>query len=138
MRIPLQQPSNVSFIKRIVILAKNDFENQVRVTPDELQNVFSYIKGTISKAINGHSEMCDSISQIGHVLGLIGLTENFTVRAPNCCCDDKHHKTRSKAKLQACENILQNNHLLDRNGITKNNSVRGPKCRLHDQHHKSR
>ena len=71
MRIPLQQPSNVTLIKRIVRLAKNDFENQVGVTPDELQNV-AYIKRTISKAINGHSEMCDSISEIGHVLGLSG------------------------------------------------------------------
>ena len=47
-------------------------QNKVRVTPDELQNV-AYIKRTIRKAVNDDSEMCDSISQIGHVLGLIGL-----------------------------------------------------------------
>ena len=65
----------------------------MRVTPEELQNV-AYLKSTKRKAVNGDSEMCDSISQIGHVLGLIGLRENFTVRAPNCCCNDKHHKSR--------------------------------------------
>ena len=64
----------------------------MRVTPEELQNG-AYIKRTIRKAVNGVSEMCDSISQIGHVLGLMGLRENFTVRALNCWCDDKHHKT---------------------------------------------
>ena len=67
----------------------------MRVTPKEFQN-FAYLKQTIRKAVNGDSEMCDSISQIAHVLGLIGLRENFTVRAPNCCCDDKRHKTRLK------------------------------------------
>ena len=59
----------------------------MRYTPDELQNV-AHIKRTIRKAVNGHSEMCHSISQIDHVLGLMRLRENFTVRAPNCCCDD--------------------------------------------------
>ena len=44
----------------------------MRYTPDELQNV-AHIKRTIRKAVNGHSEMCDSISQIDHVLGLMGL-----------------------------------------------------------------
>ena len=65
----------------------------MRVILEELQNGV-YIKRTIRKAANDDSEMCDSISQIGHVLGLIGLRENFTVRAPNCCCDNKHHRTR--------------------------------------------
>ena len=67
----------------------------MRVIPEELQNG-AYIKRTIRKAVNDDSEMCDSISQIGHVLGLIGLRENFTVRAPNCCCADNHYKTRLK------------------------------------------
>ena len=65
----------------------------MRVIPEELQNG-AYIKRTIRKAVNDDLEMCDSISQIGHVLGLKGLRENFTVRAPNCCCDDKPHRTR--------------------------------------------
>ena len=65
------------------------------VTQEELQNG-AYIKRTIRKAVTGDSEMCDSISQIGHVLSLMGLRENITVRAPNCCCDDKHHKNRFK------------------------------------------
>ena len=69
----------------------------MRVIPEELQNG-AYIKRTIRKAVNDDSEMC--ISQIGHVLGLIGLTENFTVRAPNCCCDDKHHRTRLKRSIR--------------------------------------
>ena len=65
----------------------------MRDIPEELQNG-AYIKRTIRKAGNDDSEMCDSISQTGHVLGFIGLRENFTVRAPNCCCDNKHHRTR--------------------------------------------
>ena len=69
------------------------------VTPEELQNV-GYLKSTKRKNVNGDSEMCDSISQIGHVLGLIGLRENFTVRAPNCCCDDQHHRTRLKRSIR--------------------------------------
>ena len=59
----------------------------MRVTPEELQN---------GASLNGNSEMCDSISQFGHDLGFMGLRENFTVTAPNCCCDDKHHKIRLK------------------------------------------
>ena len=43
--------------------------------------------------MNDNSEMCDRISQIGHGLGRIGLTENFTVRAPSCCWDDKDQRT---------------------------------------------
>ena len=54
----------------------------------------------MKKAVNDDSEICDSVSQIGHVLGLIGLRENFTVRARNCCCDDKHHKTRLKRSIR--------------------------------------
>ena len=50
--------------------------------------------------MNDDSEMCEGISQIGHVLGLIGLRENFTVRALNCCCDDKHHRTRLKRSIR--------------------------------------
>ena len=50
------------------------------------------------KSCDNHSEMC--ISQIGLFLGLIGLTENFTIRAPNCCCDDKHNRTRSKRSVR--------------------------------------
>ena len=65
----------------------------MRVIPEELQNG-AYIKRTIRKAVNDDLEMCDSISQIGHVLGLKGLRENFTVTAPNCCCDNKPHRTR--------------------------------------------
>ena len=49
--------------------------------------------------MNDDSEMCDTISQIGHVLGLIGLRENLTVRAPNCCCDHKHHRARFKRSI---------------------------------------
>ena len=64
----------------------------MRVIPEELQNG-AYIKRTIRKAVNGDSEMCDSISEIGHVLGLIGLMENFNVIASKCRCDDKHPKT---------------------------------------------
>ena len=71
----------------------------MRVIPEELQNG-AYIKRTIRKAVNDDSEMCDSISQIGHVLGLIGVRENFTVRASNCCCDDKHHRTRFKRSIR--------------------------------------
>ena len=50
--------------------------------------------------------------------GIIRLSENddFSVRAPNCCCDDKHQKKKN-AQLEACQNILQNNHFLDRNEI---------------------
>ena len=70
----------------------------MRVIPEELQNG-AYIKRTIRKAVNDDSEMCDSISQIGHVLGFIGLRENFTVRAPNYCCHDKHHRTRLKRSI---------------------------------------
>ena len=70
----------------------------MRVIPEELQNG-AYIKYTIRKAVNDDSEMCDTISQIGHVLGLIGLRENLTVRAPNCCCDDKHHRGRFKRSI---------------------------------------
>ena len=44
----------------------------MRYTPDELQNV-AHIKLTIRKAVNGHSEMCNSIYEIDHVLGLMGL-----------------------------------------------------------------
>ena len=50
--------------------------------------------------MNDDSEMCEGISQIGHVLGLIGLRGNFTVRAPNCCCDNKHHRTRLKHSIR--------------------------------------
>ena len=71
----------------------------MRVIPEELQNG-AYIKCTIRKAVNDDSEMCDTISQIGHVLGLIGLRENFTVRAPNCRCDDKHHRARVKRSIE--------------------------------------
>ena len=71
----------------------------MRVILVELQNG-AYIKRTIRKAVNDDSEMCDSISQIGHVLGRIGLRENFTVRAPNYCCDDKHHTTRLKRSIR--------------------------------------
>ena len=60
----------------------------MRVTPEELQNV-AYLKSTKRKAVNGDSEMCDSISQIGHGLGLIGLREDFTVRTSKCHSDDK-------------------------------------------------
>ena len=67
-------------------------KNQLRVTPDELQ-IVAYIKRTIRKAVNGDSEMCDSISEIGHVLGLIGLMENFNVIASKCRSDVKHPKT---------------------------------------------
>ena len=67
----------------------------MRVIPEELQNG-AYIKRTIRKAVNDDSEICDSISEIGHVLGLIGLRENFTVTAPNCCCDYLTHKTSLK------------------------------------------
>ena len=49
----------------------NYFENQVKVAPDDLQNV-AYIKRTIRKAVNGDSEVCDSISQIGHLFGQRG------------------------------------------------------------------
>ena len=71
----------------------------MRVIPEELQNG-AYIKRTIRKAVNDDSEMCDNISQIGHVLGLIGLRENFTVRVPNCWCDDKHHRTCLKRSIR--------------------------------------
>ena len=71
----------------------------MRVTPKELQN-FAYLKRTIRKAVNADSEMCDSISQIGHVLDLITLRENFTVKALNCCCDHKKHKTRLKRSIR--------------------------------------
>ena len=43
----------------------------MRVTPDELQNV-AYIKRSIRKAVNGDLEVCDSISQIGHLFGHMG------------------------------------------------------------------
>ena len=88
----------------------------MRVIREELQNG-AYIKRTIRKAVNDDLEMCDSISQIGHFLGFIGLRENFTVRAPNCCCDYKHHRIRLKRSIEACQNISQKNHLLDRNEI---------------------
>ena len=71
----------------------------MRVKPEELQTG-AYIRRTIRKALNDDSQMCDSISQIGHVLGLIGFRENFTVRAPNCCCDHKHHETRLKRSIR--------------------------------------
>ena len=71
----------------------------MRVIPEELQNG-AYIKRTIRKGRNDDSEMCESICQIGHVLGLIGLRENFTVGAPNCCCDDKQHRTRLKRSIR--------------------------------------
>ena len=82
-------------------ISKNQqyFKNQVRVIPEELQNG-AYIKRTIRKAVNDDSEVCDSISQLGHVLGFIGLRENFTVRAPNYCCHDKHHRTRLKRSIR--------------------------------------
>ena len=70
----------------------------MRVIPEELQNG-AYIKRTIRKPVKDDSEMCVSISQIGHVLGLIVLRENFTVRAPNCCCDDKHLRARLKRSI---------------------------------------
>ena len=44
----------------------------MRVISVEVQNG-AYLKRTIRKAVNDDSEMCDSISQIGHVLGLIGV-----------------------------------------------------------------
>ena len=50
--------------------------------------------------MNDDSKMGDSTSQIGHVLGFIGLRENFTVRAANCCCDDKHHRIRLKRSIR--------------------------------------
>ena len=71
-------------------ISKNQqyFKNQVRVIPEELQNG-AYIKRTIRKAVNDDSEVCDSISQIGHFLGFIGLREDFTVRTLKCHSDDK-------------------------------------------------
>ena len=48
----------------------------MRVTPKELQNG-AYIKCTMTKAFNDDSEMCQSIFPSGHVLGLIGLRENY-------------------------------------------------------------
>ena len=71
----------------------------MRVISEELQNG-AYLKRTIRKAVNDDSEMCVSISQIGHVLGLIGLKENLTVRAPHCCCDDKHQMTLQKHSIR--------------------------------------
>ena len=71
----------------------------MRVTPEDL-HTGAYIKQTKRKAVNDLSEMCDSISQISHVLGLIGLRENFKVRASNCCSDDKHHETRLKRSIR--------------------------------------
>ena len=67
--------------------------------------------------MNDDLKMCDSIPQIGHVLGFLGLRENFTVRAPKCFCDYKQHRIRLKRSIEACQNISQNNHLLDRNEI---------------------
>ena len=43
----------------------------MRVIREELQNG-AYIKRTIRKAVNNDLEMCDSISQIGHVFGHMG------------------------------------------------------------------
>ena len=71
----------------------------MRVTPEQLENGV-YIKRTIRKAVNDDLEIFESIPQIGHVLGLIGLSKNFTVRPLNCCCDNKHHKTRSKRSIR--------------------------------------
>ena len=48
----------------------------MKVIPEELQNG-AYIKRTIRKAVNDYSEMCDSISQIGHVLGRNGVKRGF-------------------------------------------------------------
>ena len=79
----------------------------MRVIPEELQNG-AYIKRTIRKAGNDDSEMCDSISQTGHVLGFIRLRENFTVRAPNCCCDDNHHTTRLKRSIRGVSEHFAN------------------------------
>ena len=82
-------------------LAEND-EFQTHDGISKINSIFkikwelyngAYIKRTLRKTVNDDSEMCDSILYIGYVLGVIGLRENFTVRAPNCCCDDKRYKT---------------------------------------------
>ena len=50
----------------------------MRVTPEELQNG-AYIKCTMRKAVNDDSEMCESISQSGHILqnGRVAFRSGF-------------------------------------------------------------
>ena len=55
---------------------------------------------TIRLDKNSKFEASYTTFEICHVLGLIGLRDNFTVRAPNCCCDDKHHRTRLKRSIR--------------------------------------
>ena len=64
---------------------------------------------------------------------------DFTVRAPNCCCDDKHHKTSLKTPNQRNVSVFcKITTVWIGMGLTENSTVRNPKCRLHEQHHKSR
>ena len=59
----------------------------------EYFTVTALLISTTSLTQSNYSEASDSILKIGHLLGRNGFCENFTVRAPKCRFDDKHHKT---------------------------------------------
>ena len=49
---------------------------------------------TIREAKNDYYEACDSVLQIGHLLGRNRVQRDFTLTALKCHFDDKQHKTR--------------------------------------------
>ena len=45
----------------------------------------------------------------------MGLSDNFTVRAPKCRSDGKHMGVEENDDSEACDNIFQTGHLMSRN-----------------------
>ena len=48
---------------------------------------------TVRVTKNDDLEECDSILEIGHCLGQMGLSEDFSIRVSNCHSDGKRHNT---------------------------------------------
>ena len=58
--------------------------------------MFALMVSAIRLAERDDSVACDIIFQIGNLWVVMALTENFTVRAPNCRSDNKNHKSSRK------------------------------------------
>ena len=62
-------------------------------------------------------EACDSTLHIGHLFGPEGLSDIFTVRAPNWRSDDKQEKQAKKDYYEASDFVLEIGYLLGSNRV---------------------
>ena len=75
-------------------------------------------------------EACDSTLHIGHLFGPEGLSDIFTVRAPNWRSDDKQEKQAKKDFYEASDGVLEIGYLLGSNRVQRESYRKSSKMYL--------